>query len=80
MKTDYKIIQNEKYGFYQVSPLPTPQELDEYYNTNYYDYGTYTKEYSPNELIQKVLPAHEIGFLLDKKKGRALDIGCGEGI
>jgi 2-polyprenyl-3-methyl-5-hydroxy-6-metoxy-1,4-benzoquinol methylase len=79
MKVDYKIVLNEKYGFYQVSPSPTPKELDEYYNSNYYDNGTYAVSYSENELIQKLLPAHEISFLLNGKKGKVLDIGCGEG-
>ena len=79
MGTDYKVIQNEKYGFYQISPSPTPEELSAYYNANYYDYGTYTPEYSHNELIQKTLPVHEINYLLKKEKGKILDIGCGEG-
>lgn len=79
MKVDYKIVLNEKYGFYQVSPSPTPEELSEYYNANYYDYGTYAKEYCENELVQKLIPAYEISYLFKQKKGKVLDIGCGEG-
>lgn len=79
MKVDYKIVLNEKYGFYQVNPSPTPEELSEYYNTNYYDSGTYAAKYTENELIQKLLPVHELNFLLNGKRGKVLDIGCGEG-
>lgn len=79
MKKDMGVVLNDKFGFYQIKPSPTPEELDSYYNTNYYDYGTYAAEYSEFELTQKVLPAYEIDYLLKGKKGRILDIGCGEG-
>jgi 2-polyprenyl-3-methyl-5-hydroxy-6-metoxy-1,4-benzoquinol methylase len=79
MKTEFKIAKDEKYGFSQVKPLPTAEELERFYNTNYYDTGTYAVAYSPMELTQKVLPAHEIAFLTGKKTGSVLDIGCGEG-
>lgn len=79
MSNDFNVVLNESFGFYQIKPSPTPQELEAYYNTNYYDYGTYATQYSEYELLQRLLPAHEINYLSKGKRGKVLDIGCGEG-
>ncbi len=43
---------NETYGYYEVTPKPTENELRDYYKDKYYqdDNATYTKHYELTEL------------------------------
>lgn len=74
-----KVHQNEEFGFFQVDPLPSVQELDNFYNSNYYDVKGYSVNYSENEIFQKQLAAIELSYFMQGKRGKILDIGCGEG-
>jgi 2-polyprenyl-3-methyl-5-hydroxy-6-metoxy-1,4-benzoquinol methylase len=76
---NYEIVKNQEHGFRQVSPLPAVKVLEEFYNRNYYDAKGYSPKYTPDEIAFKLLMAREIEFLLPKKSGSFLDIGCGEG-
>lgn len=79
MILNYKVVKNLEYGFKQINPLPTVEELAKFYNTNYYDAKGYAVEYTADELIHKEIPALEIEHYLGNNKGSILDIGCGEG-
>jgi len=76
-------------GYWEIAKKPTPQELQKYYADKYYQEstGSYEHEYTENELlyfkakleqrlavIQKFFPE-----LCGERKGRFLDVGCGEG-
>lgn len=79
MTNKINVIQNKEFGFFQVDPLPSVKELDDFYNSNYYDVKGYSVEYPESEIFQKQLPAVELLHFANGKKGRILDIGCGEG-
>ena len=75
-----------KYGFYQYLPLPTEEELRQYYADRYYQQGSgsYSISYSEEEIEYFKLKARLIyrkaAMLMDMKKKRSfIDIGCGEG-
>lgn len=84
MKNDFKIVKN-KLGFYEVLPKPSKNELQEYYNLQYFQNqaGNFRNSYSNEELqyfknkeVQKqtILQKH-----LNVPISSLLDIGCGEG-
>lgn len=75
----FTVKTNLEYGFKQVTPLPSSEELSAFYNTNYYDAKGYAVEYSSKEVMHKTLPGHEVEFFTSLKTGSILDIGCGEG-
>jgi 2-polyprenyl-3-methyl-5-hydroxy-6-metoxy-1,4-benzoquinol methylase len=69
----------------QVNPLPSQEELNDYYEKNYYQKtlsNTYQSNYSESELqyINNKI-AQRAAIVLDKIKhsGKLLDVGCGEG-
>ena len=75
-----------KYGFYQYLPLPTEEELRQYYADRYYQHGSgsYSILYSEEEIEYFKLKARliykKVSMLMDMKKKRSfIDIGCGEG-
>ena len=75
-----------KYGFYQYSPLPSIEELREYYANKYYQQGlgSYSVSYTDEEIQYFKLKAWliytKVSQLIDiKKEKRFIDIGCGEG-
>ena len=76
---NYKVEKNLKYGFKNVTPMPTAEELSRFYNSNYYDSKGYSIKYTDEEIIHKNILATEIEFFLKQKVGSILDIGCGEG-
>lgn len=53
MKDKFGIIKNEKFGYYELSPTPTENDLEEYYESGYY------------ENIKKDGGTHEAKFLDD---------------
>lgn len=75
-----------KYGFYQYHPLPSDEELQEYYADKYYQQGlgSYSVSYTDEEIeyfkIKALLIYLKTSQLIDMSKKRAfMDIGCGEG-
>lgn len=76
---NFELIKNKTFGFTQINPMPSADELSIFYNTHYYDAKGYAPEYSDIELFHKEITAHEITYLLKYKRGHVLDIGCGEG-
>jgi 2-polyprenyl-3-methyl-5-hydroxy-6-metoxy-1,4-benzoquinol methylase len=79
------ILSKHELGFLQVSPLPSQEELNDYYEKSYYQEtlsNTYQSSYSESELhyINNKI-AQRAAIVLDKIKhsGKLLDVGCGEG-
>lgn len=79
------ILSKHELGFLQVSPLPSQEEVNDYYEKSYYQEtlsNTYQSSYSKPELLyinNKI--AQRAAIVLDKIKhsGKLLDVGCGEG-
>lgn len=86
MWENLKGVKKNAYGFYQLDPIPTLEELEKHYRETYYQKtqsDTYSQEYEPEELeyIQGSLEEKEYllkKFLRDDQR-TFLDIGCGEG-
>jgi 2-polyprenyl-3-methyl-5-hydroxy-6-metoxy-1,4-benzoquinol methylase len=81
----YKLIKNEL-GFLEVDPKPTLSELDDYYSKHYYQESTaksYQITYSEEELSVIKNKISQRASLANQhnsvKKGKLLDVGCGEG-
>ena len=81
---EFKI--NKSFGYYEVSPKPTEEELKGYYKYKYYqdELATYTNTYNLNELNYFKNKIAQKDFVIDKiiksnNKNNLLDIGCGEG-
>lgn len=79
-------LEKTEYGFYQHRPLPSQEELKEWYSKQYYQEGIggYQVSYTNEELKYFKLKAEliymEISRLRDLKiQKTVLDIGCGEG-
>lgn len=83
MKSYTKFKQKE--GFYSVEPLPSKEELAEFYEQIYYQDSasvTYQQSYSDDELKHKKLRAELLLHSLEvqgMESGRFLEVGCGEG-
>jgi len=75
---EYDIIEN-KLGYMEISPKPSEETLQAYYNDQYFTYGTYSANYDEVELHNKFISSYEIEHITQFKNGRLLDIGCGEG-
>jgi 2-polyprenyl-3-methyl-5-hydroxy-6-metoxy-1,4-benzoquinol methylase len=69
----FKIIQDEKYGFWRVSPSPTEEFLRSFYEQQYRNpsYSFHDQLYV--DLICRRTPE------IFRRKGRVLEIGCGAG-
>lgn len=80
------LLEKTQHGYYQHRPLPSHEELKDWYSQQYYQEGIggYQVSYSPQELqyfrLKAELIYKKVSRLrnLDRKK-RVLDIGCGEG-
>ena len=80
------IVKKHDLGYYFISPVPSEQELKDYYEKKYYQdltVSSYQESYSKNELAVLKIDA-ELGndfFVQDSKKEtkELLDIACGEG-
>lgn len=79
-------VKKHDLGYYFISPVPSEQELKDYYEKKYYQdltVSSYQESYSKNELAVLKIDA-ELGndlFVQDSKKEtkELLDIACGEG-
>ena len=77
------------YGFYQVSPMPSEEELQEYYRETYFQQAApgksvYSQEYGEDEryFIQSRLQQKLIMIQENRPQAEGdtfLDLGCGEG-
>lgn len=85
MKNDPRLKKHEL-GFLELNTKPSPQELKDYYEKNYYQnesanyrksYSTLEKEVIDLRIMQRATMARS--FLDTKLKGKMLDVGCGEG-
>jgi 2-polyprenyl-3-methyl-5-hydroxy-6-metoxy-1,4-benzoquinol methylase len=83
----YQIIE-DGHGYLRVDPLPSEEELENYYANSYYQnpHGTYQTSYSEIESIQRksrielIYQAVVFNLELDTKiPKKILDLGCGEG-
>ncbi len=80
-------VKKNEYGFYQLDPIPTEQELNAYYAEKYYqnNNGQYCAHYDENEIkfIETALRQKELLIQRFASPGitanRMLDVGCGEG-
>ena len=79
-------VEKHALGFLQVKPLPTLEELSEYYREVYYQKcpsSTYAPAYSSDEARyidnHAVIAEYCFQQLTAKPTGTLLDVGCGEG-
>jgi 2-polyprenyl-3-methyl-5-hydroxy-6-metoxy-1,4-benzoquinol methylase len=84
------IVQNSNFGFYEVQPKPSEEELNDYYANKYYQkeestkVNKYKKSYSQEEIRyirNKIQQKYQIikSEIGDTQPLKMLDIGCGEG-
>jgi SAM-dependent methyltransferase len=72
-------------GFFQITPMPSSDELQSYYLDKYYQDNSalYKKYYSENELSELnfdfQLKYHELKKFINPNQKQFLDLGCGEG-
>ncbi|MEM7393491.1 MAG: class I SAM-dependent methyltransferase [Verrucomicrobiota bacterium] len=81
----WEIRENETYGFQEVVPRPSAEELRQYYADKYYEGGSiYQTSYTEEErryLTNKIAQKDEAlkSYLLGDQTTSLLDVGCGEG-
>ena len=77
---DYKCGRHEL-GFQTIEPKPTSEELEKYYQDEYFSglSYTYSDSYDEEETFHKYTVSKEAEFILQMPAGKMLDIGCGEG-
>lgn len=85
-RSDQVTLVRTKYGFYQYSPLPTIEQLQQYYRDKYFQegHGSYSVSYTQEEIAYFRLKARLIyqkaSELIDLNDRKSfIDIGCGEG-
>jgi 2-polyprenyl-3-methyl-5-hydroxy-6-metoxy-1,4-benzoquinol methylase len=82
-----KNIVKNNYGYFSVAELPTQKELEEYYETKYYQEakGSYEIEYTAEEILHFKNQIAERAAIIEKHMDTKsyipsfLDVGCGEG-
>ena len=85
IKTPDDRLQRHPLGFYQIKDPPSSKELEQYYRDMYFqsEKGSYRKKYSQDELaylnVQIARKAWLAEQITERKKGRFIDVGCGEG-
>lgn len=77
---------NTEYGYYEIQPKPSEEELRVYYEKKYYqdEHATYERHYEPEELnyfYNKIAQKDfVVGQIIQSNNTKSLlDIGCGEG-
>ncbi|TKJ17328.1 hypothetical protein CEE44_02220 [Candidatus Woesearchaeota archaeon B3_Woes] len=81
---NFKKIKN-KFGFYQIEPKPTKEELKEFYQKKYYQEskGSFEVKYNKAEQVyfrNESITFERIWEMFGKSKNiKLLDVGCGEG-
>ena len=85
MNDKYKVIKN-KLGFFEVSPKPTIEELENHYSEKYYQVQpnslTYTESYTDSEIRSFDVEAELCEETINRQnlvEKTLLDVGCGEG-
>ena len=84
MSKKRKLIKNEL-GYFEFVKKPSINELNRYYRDKYYqnEVANYKKKYSQEELDYLNIKIDQQKYLIEKminiKKGKMIDIGCGEG-
>jgi 2-polyprenyl-3-methyl-5-hydroxy-6-metoxy-1,4-benzoquinol methylase len=85
--SEYQIIK-DGLGYMRVDPLPSEEELENYYANSYYQnpHGTYQSSYSEIESTQRKLRIELIHQAViynlksdTNNQNKILDLGCGEG-
>lgn len=83
---NFELKKHDKYDYFSVNPMPTKDELREFYKNEYYqkNTGQYNKNYSQDELEYfvsdcKVLQQLFLKTFPNSNRKSFLDIGCGEG-
>ena len=80
----YNKVKNKE-GFFRIDPLPTEEELKNYYTNTYYQSakGSYSKKYCSEEIRYFLNRALVSEYIFNKYSKRTdkflLDVGCGEG-
>ena len=80
-----KILKN-KFGFFQLDPLPSPKFLKEYYEKKYFQKtasSSYQSSYTDKELFMNLIEANITDLIFKEYSGlktkSLFDLGCGEG-
>ena len=82
---NYQYKKNEKYGYYSADPIPTEQELSDFYAAKYYqdNEGAHATAYSEDHITYAKVDCQVMEFLFKQTgntdKPKILDAGCGEG-
>lgn len=81
----YQVIKSP-YGYFSIEPMPTSNELEQYYSNKYFqsNSGNYQKSYTSDEVIYFTNQAKTSLWVLDKyidssSTKKLIDIGSGEG-
>lgn len=80
-----KYVTNPIYGYYEITPKPTEEELRDYYEKKYYqdEHASYAKSYEERELQYFKNKIAQKNFVVQQILGdgskHLLDVGCGEG-
>lgn len=74
----YPIRENE-FGYQEVHPMPSAEELQNFYSSQYFNSGTYAETYPAEEVEHKNIFFKETEHITGLQGGSVLDIGCGEG-
>jgi len=79
-------VKKHDLGYHFISPVPSEQELKDYYEKRYYQdltASTYQDKYSDKELAVLKIDAYISDYLFsqfsEKKSNSLIDIACGEG-
>ena len=84
----HKLVNKNRFGFFELADKPTPDRLSKYYAEKYYQnaVGSYEKKYTAeehaylnNKIEQRYTIIVDLLAQTDHKGRTFLDVGCGEG-